>query len=68
MCAITLPQRAIPCYINPPAKHLSHRERLSTFSLVHKCLDCGYAHDIMEALLELVDNIVSELGLQDSDE
>jgi hypothetical protein len=31
-------------------------------------IGAGRRHDIIEALLELVDNIVSRLGLQHSDE
>ena len=65
---IILPQRAALCHVNPLAERLGHRERLPTFSLLLKCQDCGHGHDIMEGLAELVDIMVSESGLPDSDE
>jgi hypothetical protein len=68
MCTIIATERAIPWYLNPLARHLCHRETLPTSSLAHKGQDCGNRHDILEVLVELVDNIVSELGLHDSDE
>ena len=63
---IILPQRAILCYVNPLAKHLSHRAILRTSSLAHKGQDCDHEHDVMEIPADLVDKMISELEPQDS--
>jgi hypothetical protein len=48
--------------------HLLDRKVLSRPLNVIRELGAGRGHDMIEALLELVDNIVSRLGLQHSDE